>query len=116
MDQNIVSKRPWGSYEILDEDPGYKVKRITVLPGKRLSLQRHQQRAEHWFIIQGIGVATVGDKQVRVEPGIAVDIGKQQLHRIENVGSDALVFIEVQTGSYLGEDDIVRVEDDYGRI
>jgi mannose-6-phosphate isomerase len=109
------SDRPWGSYQVISESNSYKVKTISVLPGKRLSYQRHQKRAEHWFITDGIGVVTVEGVDFDVKPGSTVDIKVKQLHRIANTGSEVLVFIEVQTGTYFGEDDIERVEDDYGR-
>lgn len=108
--------RPWGFYRVIADDPDAKVKRIVVYPGKRLSLQRHRQRSEHWFILQGHGVVTLGNSTLHLQPGGSVDIPQGSLHRIENGGDENLVFIEVQTGSYLGEDDIERVEDDYGRI
>ncbi len=108
-------ERPWGSYEVLLDDPDHKVKKITVNPGKRLSYQVHSRRSEHWFIVRGTGVVTLNDTQVLVEPGVAVDIEVGTSHRIENTGSDDLVFVEVQHGEYFGEDDIVRLEDDFGR-
>lgn len=101
---------------MIADDPDAKVKRIVVYPGKRLSLQRHRQRSEHWFILQGQGVVTLGDSTLHLRPGNSVDIPQGSLHRVENAGDENLVFIEVQTGAYLGEDDIERVEDDYGRI
>ncbi|MFH1728001.1 MAG: phosphomannose isomerase type II C-terminal cupin domain [Pseudomonadota bacterium] len=107
--------RPWGFYEILSDKEDHKVKRITVYPGKRLSLQRHQKRSEHWFIVQGYGVVTLDDQKVTVSNGKAIDIPVTTAHRIENSGQKNLVFIEVQTGSYFGEDDIQRLEDDFGR-
>ena len=107
--------RPWGRYFILDQSEIHKVKRIEVLPGKRLSYQRHRFRAEHWMIVQGQGLLTLDGKSKNVSPGDSFDIEIGQLHRIENTASDLLIFVEVQTGSYFGEDDIERVEDDYGR-
>jgi mannose-6-phosphate isomerase len=109
------SVRPWGSYFILDESEIHKVKRIEVLPGKRLSYQRHKFRAEHWMIIQGEGLLTLDGSSRKVHAGEAVDIEIGQLHRIENTSSELLIFVEVQTGTYFGEDDIERVEDDFGR-
>ncbi|HNR52011.1 MAG TPA: phosphomannose isomerase type II C-terminal cupin domain [Deltaproteobacteria bacterium] len=109
--------RPWGNYEILSEDrDDHKVKRITVLPGKRLSLQYHGRRKEHWIVISGRALATVGDETAKVGPSGTVDIPHGASHRIENIGSEDLIFIEVQQGDYFGEDDIVRIEDDFGRI
>ena len=109
--------RPWGKYEILSEDrDDHKVKRITVLPGKRLSLQYHGQRREHWVIISGRATATVGDRTIELGPSETIDIPCGAKHRIENAGPQDLIFIEVQQGDYFGEDDIVRIEDDFGRI
>jgi mannose-6-phosphate isomerase len=107
--------RPWGKFEILSDDASHKVKRMTVEPGHRLSYQRHSKRSEHWFVVAGEGVVTIDDQPRPVAPGIAVDIPVRAKHRIECTGPDALVFIEVQHGSYFGEDDIERFDDDYGR-
>jgi mannose-6-phosphate isomerase-like protein (cupin superfamily) len=107
--------RPWGSWHVLDEGEGFKVKRIVVNPGSRLSLQRHELRAEHWFVVAGTATCTVGADTVVLHPGETVDVEIGQAHRIANQGDDTLVIIEVQRGSYTGEDDIVRLEDDYGR-
>jgi mannose-6-phosphate isomerase len=107
--------RPWGEYEVLDDDDRHKVKRITVLPGKRLSYQRHERRAEHWFVVSGTAMVTLDGADHRVEAGHAIDIPRGAAHRVANVGRDDLVFIEVQVGDYFGEDDIERLEDDYGR-
>lgn len=108
--------RPWGEYVVLDEGPAHKLKRITVRPGRRLSYQTHAKRSEHWFIVTGSGRAVVDGRQRSVVAGEAIDIPKTVPHRIENDGSDDLVFIEVQHGEYFGEDDIVRLEDDFGRL
>jgi mannose-6-phosphate isomerase len=108
-------RRPWGSYTVLEEDRGFKVKRIEVLPGKRLSYQKHAQRAEHWFVVEGTAKVTLDDEEITVRAGEAIDIPIGAAHRVENPGEENLVFIEVQRGSYLGEDDIVRLHDDYGR-
>jgi mannose-6-phosphate isomerase len=108
-------RRPWGSYTVLEEDRGFKVKRIEVLPGKRLSYQKHAQRAEHWFVVEGTAKVTLDDEEITVRAGEAIDIPIGAAHRVENPGEENLVFIEVQRGSYLGEDDIVRLQDDYGR-
>ena len=88
---------------------------IEVLPGKRLSYQKHAQRAEHWVVVQGTAKVTLDDRDIIVTTGQAIDIGIGSAHRVENPGDDLLVFIEVQRGSYLGEDDIVRLQDDFGR-
>ncbi|MEK7829561.1 MAG: phosphomannose isomerase type II C-terminal cupin domain [Acidobacteriota bacterium] len=108
-------ERPWGNFTVLDEADGYKVKRIEVLPGKRLSYQKHAQRAEHWFIVAGTAKVTLDGNDIFLKPGEYVDIAIGQAHRIENPGKDKVVFIEVQRGDYLGEDDIVRLQDDFGR-
>ncbi len=109
------SDRPWGRYEVLQESANYKVKSIHVNPGQRLSYQRHQKRAEHWFITQGSGEVTIEGVISQVCPGSVIDIAINQLHRIANTGDVELIFIEVQTGTYFGEDDIERIEDDFGR-
>jgi mannose-6-phosphate isomerase len=109
------SERPWGRYEVLQEAPNHKVKCIWVSPGKRLSYQRHQKRAEHWFIVAGHGEVTIDGATKPIKPGDTVEFGIGVLHRISNTGSEEIVFVEVQTGGYFGEDDIERVEDDFGR-
>src|SRR6267142_2756639 len=109
-------RRPWGTFTVLDEADGYKVKRIEVLPGKRLSYQKHAQRAEHWAVVQGTAKVTLDDRDIVVGAGEAIDIPIGAAHRVENPGADKLVFIEVQRGPYLGEDDIVRLQDDFGRV
>ena len=109
------SERPWGRYEVLQESSTHKVKCIWVAPGKRLSYQRHQKRAEHWFIVTGEGEVTLDGETIRVSAGSSVDVPMRSLHRIHNVGTEELIFVEVQTGTYFGEDDIERVEDDFGR-
>jgi mannose-6-phosphate isomerase-like protein (cupin superfamily) len=108
-------ERPWGWFEVLYEEPGLKVKRIMVRPGKRLSLQSHEQRAEDWVIVQGRARFTLDEREFVLEPHQAVFIPRRSRHRIENPGTEELVFVEVQTGSYLGEDDIVRYQDDFNR-
>ena len=109
------SERPWGRYEVLQDAETYKVKCIRVHPGKRLSYQRHAKRAEHWFIVQGSGEVTIDGIVSPVGAGSTVEFGIGVLHRIANTGSEDIVFIEVQTGTYFGEDDIERIEDDFGR-
>lgn len=112
----LYEERPWGSFTILDESENFKVKRIEVLPGKRLSYQRHQKRAEHWFVVQGTAKVTLNGFEILVETGKAVDIATGTAHRVENPhDAETLVFIETQTGSYFGEDDIERLDDDFGR-
>jgi mannose-6-phosphate isomerase len=109
------SERPWGRYEVLQESPSHKVKCIWVLPGKRLSYQRHKFRAEHWFIVAGKAEVTIdGDVKV-LNAGESVDFGIGVAHRIANIGDTDVVFVEVQTGTYFGEDDIERLEDDFER-
>lgn len=109
-------QRPWGSFEVLSDDHSdHKVKRITVFPGKRLSLQYHDRRREHWIIVTGEAIVTVGDGIFKLSSTQAIDIPHKAAHRIENRGPLDLVFIEVQQGDYFGEDDIVRIEDDFGR-
>jgi mannose-6-phosphate isomerase len=111
----LYDERPWGSFTVLDEGTGYKVKRIEVLPGKRLSYQKHAQRAEHWFVVAGTARVTLDDEQIDVPAGQSIDIRIGAAHRVENAGAERLVFVEVQRGGYLGEDDITRLSDDYGR-
>ena len=108
-------ERPWGGFEVLEDAPDHKVKRLVVDPGRRLSYQRHARRAEHWFVVAGHGVVTLDGSTVEVGPGSAVDVERGTAHRIENTGAGEVVFIEVQHGDYFGEDDIVRLEDDFGR-
>src|SRR5262245_28634954 len=109
-------RRPWGTFTVLDERDNYKVKRIEVLPGKRLSYQKHAQRAEHWVVVKGLAKVTLNGEDITVAGGQSIDIPIGAAHRIENPGAELLVFIEVQRGSYLGEDDIVRLQDDFGRV
>lgn len=108
-------ERPWGSFTVLDEGAGYKVKRIEVLPGKRLSYQKHARRAEHWFIVQGTARVTLDGAEIMLNAGQYIDIAIGAAHRIENPGAEKVIFVEVQRGDYLGEDDIVRLQDDFGR-
>jgi mannose-6-phosphate isomerase len=111
----LFDRRPWGSFTVLDEGEGYKVKRIEVLAGKRLSYQRHSRRAEHWMVVAGTAHVTLDGSDHTVGCGETADIPIGTAHRIANPGSDTLVFIEIQRGDYLGEDDIVRLEDDFNR-
>lgn len=108
-------KRPWGYYEVLVDDADHKVKRIVVKPGKRLSLQRHRRRSEHWHVAYGEGVVTLDDKEIVLKAGDSVDIPQGAVHRMENRGTEDMAFVEVQRGDYFGEDDIERLEDDFGR-
>jgi mannose-6-phosphate isomerase len=109
------SVRPWGHYEVLQEGATYKVKSIHVLPGKRLSYQRHKQRSEHWYVTDGAGEVTLDGKVLKVARGSIITVPQGSAHRMSNTGEGELIFIEVQTGSYFGEDDIERIEDDFGR-
>lgn len=108
-------ERPWGTYAVLEENSHYKIKRIEVLSGQRLSLQKHHHRSEHWIVVSGTALVTCGDREfvVNVNESTFIPIGEQ--HRLQNPGKIPLVIIEVQSGEYLGEDDIVRFHDDYQR-
>jgi mannose-6-phosphate isomerase-like protein (cupin superfamily) len=108
--------RPWGSYESIDRGHNHQVKRITVRPGGALSLQYHHHRAEHWIVVSGTAHVTCGDRSFVLSRNESTYIGKGEIHRLENRSSDPLELIEVQTGSYLGEEDIVRLDDTYGRM
>ena len=114
-DPSRDNHRPWGYFVVLSDETDHKVKRIVVDPGKRLSLQRHRRRAEHWHVVRGEGLVTRGTDQIPVGEGDSLDIPMGAIHRVQNVGSAPLVFIEVQRGDYFGEDDIERFEDDFGR-
>jgi len=107
--------RPWGGFQTLEEGRGYKVKRLVVEPGHRFSLQKHYRRAEHWVMVSGSAKVTIGRRSRRIRPREAVTVPRGAWHRAENVGRVPVVVVEVQYGSYLGEDDIVRRQDDYGR-
>jgi mannose-6-phosphate isomerase len=108
-------ERPWGTYTVLEENKSYKIKRIEVQPGQRLSLQKHHHRSEHWIVVSGTARVTCGDREfdVNVNESTFIPIGMN--HRLENPGVIPLTIIEVQSGEYLGEDDIVRFQDDYQR-
>jgi len=107
--------RPWGWYETLSEAPNHKIKRISVLPGQRISLQKHSQRAEHWVVLQGTARVTLDEDTLELTVGQHCDIALGATHRLSNATAAPLAVIEVQFGAYLGEDDIVRLGDDYGR-
>jgi mannose-1-phosphate guanylyltransferase len=115
----MLETRPWGSFEIINKGEGYQVKKIVVKPFKRLSLQSHKHRDEHWYIVSGDAEVDLGDQMQTsshvVRSGGSVDIKKHQAHRIKNIGEIDLVFIEVQTGSIIDEKDIFRFQDDFGR-
>ena len=107
--------RPWGSFHVLDEQPGFKVKRIVVTKGGRLSLQSHKHRSEHWTVVNGTATVTVGEKVVAMTRGQSIDIPLGAKHRLENLHEGLVEIIEVQFGDYLGEDDIIRYDDAYAR-
>jgi mannose-1-phosphate guanylyltransferase len=108
--------RPWGTYTVLEEGPGFKIKRIEVKPGASLSLQMHHQRSEHWIVVSGAARVVNGDREFTVDMNESTFIPAGNRHRLANPGSAELVIIEVQSGPYLGEDDIVRFDDQYGRV
>ena len=113
----VHDERPWGSFTVIDDADDYKVKRLEVLPGKRLSYQRHTRRAEHWYVVRGIAKVTLNGSEILVKTGESLDVACGAAHRIENPdAAETLVLIETQTGDYFGEDDIERLEDDFGRI
>ena len=107
--------RPWGSFTTLEEGKGYKIKRIEVNPGHRLSLQMHHHRSEHWIVVSGTAKVTCGDKEMILSSNQSTYVPQCTTHRLENPGVIKLVLIEVQNGQYLGEDDIIRFSDDYSR-
>ncbi|MGB5964947.1 MAG: mannose-1-phosphate guanylyltransferase/mannose-6-phosphate isomerase [Sulfurimonadaceae bacterium] len=113
---HATAHRPWGTYTILDELDNYKVKRIVVKPGKRLSLQKHFHRSEHWIVVSGTATVTRGDNEYLVCANESTYIPMGEVHRLENIGKIPLVMIEAQVGEYLGEDDIVRISDDFNRV
>ena len=115
MNLNYFEERPWGSFENLLDEEYCKVKRIIVKPGQRLSYQFHHERTEHWVIVQGEATVTLNGEEYEYHIGDVVEIPVRTKHRVENKFDKNLIFIETQTGSYFGEDDIVRIEDDYGR-
>jgi mannose-1-phosphate guanylyltransferase/mannose-6-phosphate isomerase len=115
VDTRVEAQRPWGAYRVTDRGERFQVKRITVAPGGRLSLQRHRHRAEHWVVVGGEATVTVDAAVTKVRPSEHVHIPQGAVHRLENFGEVPVDLIEVQTGSYLGEDDIERLEDVYER-
>lgn len=118
MEQNIVGKiyeRPWGTYQTLALASNYQVKVITINPNGRLSLQKHFKRSEHWVVVAGSPTLTVGENHKVYKVNESIYIPKEAIHRMENLGNEPCVIVEVQVGDYLGEDDIVRLEDVYGR-
>ena len=113
---HLTAHRPWGTYTVLEEHEGYKIKTIVVKPGKRLSLQKHQHRSEHWTVVSGTAIVTLGKEEIPVRANESIYIPMGEAHRLENAGKLDLVLIEAQIGDYLGEDDIIRLEDDYKRV
>ena len=110
------TNRPWGSYAVLQSEVSFQVKKLVVQPGMRLSLQSHKFRSEHWFIVSGSGITLVDGTEKFVEAGDSVDIATGLKHRITCTSEEPLVFIEVQTGSSFDESDIIRFDDDFGRL
>jgi mannose-6-phosphate isomerase-like protein (cupin superfamily) len=110
-----ADNRPWGRWEEYLNEPGYRVKRIFLHPGERLSLQKHEHRKEYWVIVRGSGLLTLNGEDIEVEEGDTCFIDTEDVHRIRNTGKEPLVFIETQMGLCI-EDDIIRLEDDYGRV
>ncbi|MCB1531267.1 MAG: mannose-1-phosphate guanylyltransferase/mannose-6-phosphate isomerase [Alphaproteobacteria bacterium] len=113
--ENVKTLRPWGGYEVMEESEGFKVKKLTVDPGCRLSLQKHKHRSEHWVVVKGVATVTRDDDIFDLQVNESTYIPCGAVHRLENKGMAVLEIIEVQTGNYLGEDDIIRLEDDYNR-
>ena len=113
---HLTVHRPWGTYTVLEDTPGYKIKRIVVKPGKRLSLQKHYHRSEHWIVVSGTATVTVGDEIKIIRPNESTYIKMGEIHRLENEGKIDVILIEAQVGEYTGEDDIVRIEDDFKRV
>ncbi|MBD2578723.1 cupin domain-containing protein [Oscillatoria sp. FACHB-1406] len=111
----LSDTRPWGRYTVLEEGKGYKIKRIEVKPGHRLSLQMHHHRSEHWIVVSGTAKVSCGDKEEILTQNQSTYVPQCTSHRLENPGVIDLILIEVQNGEYLGEDDIIRFQDDYSR-
>jgi mannose-1-phosphate guanylyltransferase len=112
---HLTVHRPWGTYTVLEDTEGYKIKRIVVKPGKRLSLQKHFHRSEHWIVVSGTATVTVGDEVKLIRPNESTYIRIGQVHRLANEGKIPVVLIEAQVGEYTGEDDILRLDDDFSR-
>lgn len=112
---NYKEERPWGTFENLLDEEYCKVKRLIIHPGHRPSYQYHYKRSEHWIVVQGTAKVTLDDQEIDLVSGENIFIPKESHHRIQNVGEEPLIFIEVQCGTYFGEDDIVRLSDDYSR-
>jgi len=108
-------ERPWGHYEVLALESNYQIKKLVVLPGQELSYQSHEHRAEHWLVVEGVATVTLDEVKREVTPGMSVFVNVGQKHRISNFTAGRVSIIEIQFGDYLGEDDIVRYSDNYGR-
>jgi mannose-1-phosphate guanylyltransferase len=115
MIKENLFERPWGNYYNAFEEPGYKIKKIVVKPQSRLSLQSHEHRSEHWVVVHGEALITLDDKEIKMTRDQYIYIPKGSIHRLQNLGTDDLILVEVQLGQYLGEDDIKRYQDDYNR-
>ena len=113
--KNEIEHKPWGSYKVLLESENCKVKHIIVHPNQRLSYQRHEKREEYWTIVKGTALVTLNDKDITLTTGDQIHIPLKANHRIANKNTEDLIFIEIQRGTYFGEDDIIRIEDDYNR-
>jgi mannose-1-phosphate guanylyltransferase len=116
MIKENLFERPWGTYYNALEEPGFKIKKIVVKPSSRLSLQSHEHRSEHWVVVQGQALITLDDEEVKMERDQYIYIPKGSIHRLQNLGQEDLILVEVQLGAYLGEDDIKRYQDDYNRL
>ncbi len=116
MENEKLFERPWGTYFNALEEPGFKIKKIVVKPNSRLSLQSHVHRSEHWVVVKGEALVTVADKEVKMTADQYIYIPQGSIHRLQNLGHEDLILVEVQLGNYLGEDDIKRYQDDYNRI
>ena len=116
IDHNLVNYRPWGKFEVLLDNPGHKVKKLTVYPGASLSLQSHKKRAEHWIVVEGTARVVNGKNLLTLKGNQSTYISARSKHQLANPGKNNLEIIEVQTGSYFEEDDIIRYKDVYGRI
>ncbi len=116
VSEHVTTYRPWGSYTVLEEGERYKIKRVVVNPGEKLSLQKHYHRSEHWVVVKGTAKVKIGDKEIFMHENESAYVPKSTLHRLENPGKVPIELIEVQNGEYVGEDDIVRIDDHYGRV
>lgn len=113
---NQDMKRPWGHYTVIQEDAGFLVKCIVVNPKQKLSLQYHHHRKEHWVVLQGEAIVTKGDEEIKLSAGQSIDIALKEIHSLQNSSEEVLKVLEVQMGEILDENDIVRIDDRYGRV